>query len=69
MEVVPYMCAVDDVMSDKGNQGLQRGGSLALGASKCDFRYKRGGQPQRLAEQYPLQIRVALKGSPESADS
>lgn len=57
MEVVPYMCAVDDVMSDKNNQGLRRNGSLALGAQHCDFRYQRGGQPQRLAEQYPEQIR------------
>ena len=58
MEVVPYMCAVDDVMSDKNNQGLRRSGSLALGAHQCDFRYQRGGQPQRLAEQYPEQIRA-----------
>lgn len=58
MEVVPYMCAVDDVMSDKNNQGLRRTGSIALGASHCDFRYKRGGQSQRLAEQYPVQIQV-----------
>lgn len=58
MEVVPYMCAVDDVMSDKNNQGLRRTGSIALGASHCDFRYKRGGQPQRLAEQYSEQIQI-----------
>lgn len=57
MSLVPYFCAVDDVMSDKGNQGLRRTGSLALGASHCDFRYRRGGQPNRLAEQYPEQIR------------
>lgn len=57
MSLVPYFCAVDDVMSDKGNQGLRRTGSLALGASHCDFRYWRGGQPNRLAEQYPEQIR------------
>jgi hypothetical protein len=59
MEVVPYMCAVDDVMSDKNNQGLRRSGSIALGASHCDFRYQRGGQPQRLAEQYPKLIRIS----------
>ncbi|HEX9002338.1 MAG TPA: L-2-amino-thiazoline-4-carboxylic acid hydrolase [Blastocatellia bacterium] len=57
MDLVPYFCAVDDVMSDKGNQGLRRSGSLAVGASHCDFRYQRGGEPQRLAEQYPEQIR------------
>ncbi|HEX4946768.1 MAG TPA: L-2-amino-thiazoline-4-carboxylic acid hydrolase [Blastocatellia bacterium] len=59
MEVVPYMCAVDDVMSDKNNQGLRRTGSIALGASHCDFRYQRGRQPQRLAEQYPNLIRIS----------
>lgn len=58
MDLVPYMCAVDDVMSDKGNQGLQRSGSIATGADHCDFRYKRSGQPQRLAEQYPHLIRI-----------
>lgn len=59
MEVVPYMCAVDDVMSDKNNQGLRRTGSLATGATHCDFRYKRGGQPLRLAEQYPELIQIS----------
>jgi hypothetical protein len=65
LDLVPYMCAVDDVMSDKGNQGLRRRGSLALGAQQCDFRYKRGGQPQRLVEQYPEQIRIVKEGSPK----
>ena len=59
MEVVPYMCAVDDVISDKNNQGLRRSGSLALGASHCDFRYQHGGQPQRLAEQFPKLIQIS----------
>lgn len=57
LDLVPYFCAVDDVMSDKGDQGLRRSGSLALGAPHCDFRYTRGGEPQRLAEQYPERIR------------
>lgn len=60
MEVVPYMCAVDDVMSEKGNQGLQRTGSIALGASHCDFRYKSGGEPRPLAEQYPNRIQLPV---------
>jgi len=59
MELVPYMCAVDDVMSDRTRRGLQRTGSIALGATHCDFRYKRGGEPRRLAEQYPDRIRTA----------
>ena len=58
MDLVPYMCATDDVMSDKGNQGLQRTGSIAVGAHQCDFRYKRGGEPRRLATQYPDRIRI-----------
>jgi hypothetical protein len=62
IDLVPYMCAVDDVMSDKGNQGLRRSGSLALGAEHCDFRFKRGGEPQRLAQQYPEQIRFIQLG-------
>jgi len=57
------MCAADDVMSDKGNWGLRRTGLLALGADQCDFFYKRGGQPQPLAEQYPVKIRVASEGN------
>lgn len=59
MEVVPYMCAVDDVMSDKNNQGLRRTGSIALGATHCDFRYQHGGQPRRLVEQFPPLIQIA----------
>jgi hypothetical protein len=66
MDLVPYFCAVDDVMSDKGNQGLRRTGSLALGASHCDFRYTRGGEPKQLAEQYPERIRFVQIGSPAS---
>ncbi len=36
MDLVPYMCAVDDVMSARGNQGLRRSGSLANGSHHCD---------------------------------
>lgn len=65
-ELVPYLCAVDDVMSDKGGWGLRRTGSLALGAQQCDFRYQNGGEPQRLAEQYPQQIRVKFNLPPKT---
>ncbi|MBF0548306.1 MAG: L-2-amino-thiazoline-4-carboxylic acid hydrolase [Candidatus Riflebacteria bacterium] len=58
MDLVPYMCAVDDVMSDKFLQGLRRTGSIAVGASQCDFRFKQGGNPLKLADQYPNQIRI-----------
>lgn len=56
MDLVPYMCVYDDVMSDKESQGLKRTGSIAVGASQCDFLYKRGGEPQRLAKLYPEKI-------------
>jgi type I restriction enzyme S subunit len=58
MDLVPYLCATDDVISDRTNQGLRRTGTIALGANQCDFSYKRGGEPLRLVEQYPQQIRV-----------
>jgi hypothetical protein len=58
MELVPYMCAFDDVTSDAGDQGLRRTGTIALGASHCDFRFKQGAEPLRLSAQYPEQIRL-----------
>ncbi len=61
MDLVPYMCATDDVESDKSNLGLRRTGSIAVGAHQCDFRYKSGGEPQRLAAQYPDFIRVTAQ--------
>jgi len=67
MDLVPYFCAVDDVMSDKGNQGLRRTGSIALGAPHCDFRYTRAGEPQRLVEQYPDRIHFVRIDSPKPA--
>ncbi len=58
MELVPYMCAFDDVMSAAGDQGLRRTGTIALGAKQCDFRFQQGGKPLPLAEQYPDRIRL-----------
>ena len=58
MDLVPYMCAYDDVVSDAGRQGLRRTGTIALGASHCDFRFRDGGEPLRLAEQFPDRIRL-----------
>ena len=57
MDLVPHMCATDDVVSDRDNQGLRRTGTIALGAKRCDFRYKRGGEPLHLAPQYRDRIR------------
>ncbi len=57
MQFTPYMCATDDLVSDRLGQGLRRTGTIALGAHHCDFRYKAGGEPLRLAPQYPEKIR------------
>ena len=54
MDLVPYMCALDAVVSDRYHQGLRRTGSIALGAAHCDFRFTgRSGERLRLADQYP----------------
>lgn len=58
MDLVPYMCATDDVSSDRGGEGLRRTGTIAVGAHQCDFRYKRGRSGEHLAERYPDKIRV-----------
>lgn len=58
MDLVPYMCATDDIESDRQGLGLRRHGTIALGAHQCDFRYARGGEPLRVAEQYPDRIRL-----------
>lgn len=61
LDLVPYMCASDDVMSDQANSGLRRTGTIALGAHQCDFRYKDGGEPRRVAEQYPERIQIGRR--------
>ena len=58
MDLVPYFCAADHVLSDQGDQGLRRTWTIAVAAHQCDFRYKRGGQGQHLAKQYPDRIRI-----------
>lgn len=58
MDLVPYMCAGDDVLGAQVGDGLRRTGTIALGAHQCDFRYQRGGEPLRLAEQYPELIQI-----------
>ena len=58
MDLVPYMCASDDVISDLRGQGLKRSGTIALGESHCDFRFKAGDTGLHLSGQYPDRIRV-----------
>lgn len=57
MDLVPYMCAADDLVSEKQATGLSRTGTIALGASQCDFRYRTGGEPKPIAPQFPEKIR------------
>lgn len=63
MDLVPYMCAADDAISDANGQGLRRTGTIALGARRCDFRYHRGGEPLRVSEQYPDRIHITTPPS------
>lgn len=41
-EFVPYLCAMDIIMSDAADAGIQRTETIAEGGKKCDFRYKTG---------------------------
>ena len=52
------MCSYDDVTSKAGDSGLRRTGTIALGASRCDFRFKTSGEPLALVDQFPEKIRL-----------
>jgi hypothetical protein len=43
-ELAPYLCPVDILFSDALGWGLTRTTTLAEGAEKCDFRFKKGGK-------------------------
>lgn len=43
MEIAPYLCAIDQLYSEKFGWGLSRTMTLAEGYEKCDFRFKKGG--------------------------
>ena len=58
MELVPYMCATDDVMSEAQGQGLKRTGTIALGRPRCDFDYQAGRATDPIAGIYPDRIRL-----------
>jgi hypothetical protein len=58
MELVPYFCATDDVVSDHSKLELYRSGTIALGATHCDFRYGAGSKSEHLSALYPDRIRV-----------
>jgi hypothetical protein len=43
-ELAPFMCALDNVVSDNLYWGLTRTMTIANGFEKCDFRFKKGGK-------------------------
>lgn len=47
-EFTPYLCAMDMIMSECGNLGLERTQTLAEGGEMCDFQYK-GGRKTKVA--------------------
>jgi hypothetical protein len=44
LEVVPYVCAIDEIASDMLGWGLHRTMTISTGYAKCDFRFKKGGK-------------------------
>ena len=58
MDLVPYMCATDDVMSEAQDQGLRRSGTIALGSGCCDFDYQSGRPTAPVADLAPERIRL-----------
>ena len=55
-DVVPFVCALDDVMSELMGMGLERIGTRALGAERCDFRYRPGrdNRPLKSLRSFPV---------------
>jgi hypothetical protein len=47
-EIAPYLCALDQISSEKLGWGLIRTSTLAEGGKVCDFRFKKGG-PTRIS--------------------
>lgn len=43
-EIAPYVCAVDQPVSELLGWGLTRTTTIAEGYPKCDFRFKKGGE-------------------------
>lgn len=57
-ELAPYLCPVDILYSEALGWGLMRSMTLAGGAEKCDFRFKKGG-PTKVAVPAAMQDVVA----------
>jgi hypothetical protein len=59
-ELAPYVCATDKPTSELMGWGLARTMTIAEGSSKCDFRFKKGGNT-RVAVPQSLQALVELE--------
>jgi hypothetical protein len=59
-ELAPYLCPVDILYSEALGWGLTRTMTLAEGAEKCDFRFRKGG-PTNVAVPASLQPVVTRK--------
>ncbi|MCL4529194.1 MAG: L-2-amino-thiazoline-4-carboxylic acid hydrolase [Chloroflexi bacterium] len=59
-ELAPYLCPVDILYSETLGWGLMRTMTLAEGADKCDFRFKKGG-PTKVSVPFPMQHVIARK--------
>jgi hypothetical protein len=53
-ELAPYICALDQVSSEALGWGLIRTTTLAEGGSRCDFRFKRGGETRIASTVLPM---------------
>ncbi len=62
-ELAPYLCPVDILYSEALGWGLQRTMTLAEGASRCDFRFKKGGVT-KVAVPAPMEAIVLRGGQP-----
>jgi hypothetical protein len=60
-ELAPYLCPVDILYSKAFSWGLTRTMTLAEGAPKCDFRFKRGG-PTKVAVPSAMQHVIERSG-------
>jgi hypothetical protein len=60
LELAPYLCAADHLYSEALGWGLTRTMTLAEGAERCDFRFKKGGET-KVAVPEPLQSVISGK--------
>jgi hypothetical protein len=62
LELAPYLCPVDILYSEALGWGLTRTMTLAEGAAKCDFRFRKGG-PTKVAVPASM-LSIVTKGGP-----